>query len=145
MTDRELKQRCLELGYDEEKINRMIRETNVWAVLIRRRRGYFGRLFGDKYDDEVALRKLIDNWDEDVPWVAAINEDKIKHPEDYRAEKDGRGEIDLDDIPICINCGRGPWPGEEAKFRREAKKRRERQKRNHQMLKRKRKKKGKRN
>lgn len=147
MTDRELKQRCLELGYDEEKIDRMIRDTNIWAILIRKSRGYFGRLFGDKYDDEVALREMIENWSS-LTVIDAIGEDKIKHPEDYPTESEIES-CDLDDFPICVNVGRGPWPGEIEAFQRKRnkrlKKQKEQQKRNHRMLRRKRKKRRKRN
>ena len=115
MTDEELKQRCLELGYDEEMIDDIIEETNIWSILRGKRGDYFGKLFGSKYDDEEALREVIDNWDA-LLLINAVHEDKEKHPEDYKVEGTGTDDDDavsFDELEICINCGRGPYPGEE--------------------------------
>lgn len=102
MTDKELKQRCLELGYDEERVNAIIEETNNWSVL----RGkysddYFGRLFESKCDDEKTLREVIDNWDS-LLLHYAIKEDKAKHPDDYKLEEvDPDNSINIDELDIC--------------------------------------------
>lgn len=150
MTDKELKQRCLELGYDEERIDDIIKETNNWSVL----RGkysddYFGRLFESKCDDEKALREVIDNWDS-LLLHYAIKEDKVKHPDDYKLEEvDHDNSINIDELDICDGFRHGFTLKDEKDFRKKFNKKwkkiKEKKKRTHRMLKSKRKKRRRRN
>lgn len=86
MTDEQMKQRFLELGYEEEQIDELIKDTNIWSGVLGRCDNFFGRIFGLKYDDEEALRELIENWDA-LTIVEAINEDRARDPEDYEKIK----------------------------------------------------------
>ena len=113
MTDEKLKQRCLELGYDEQRINDIIRKTNAWSNLQGKYGDYFGKLFGSKYDDEKALREVIDNWDS-LLLLDAIREDKAKNPDDYKLDGlDDESLPSFDEWETCVNVGRGPWPRDE--------------------------------
>lgn len=101
MTDRELKQRCLELGYEEEKIDQIINETYIWSIVCNQPDNYFAKIFGSKYDNEIALRKLIDNCNA-LMILNAVNDDRKRNPKDYEVTHDESG----------------PWPIEEERFRR---------------------------
>lgn len=82
MTDEKMKQKFLELGYEEENIDELIEHTNVWSGVLSGCDNFFGRIFGLKYDDEKALRELAENWD-DWTIVQAIGADRERDPEDY--------------------------------------------------------------
>lgn len=92
MTDEQMKQRFLELGYKEEQIDELIEYTNGWNAVLGDCDNFFGRIFGLKYDDEESLRELAENWDS-LTILKAIGEDYDRNPEDYE-----KNEKRLDDL-----------------------------------------------
>ena len=113
MTDEQMKQRFLELGYEEEQIDELIQHTNVWSGVLGRCDNFFGRIFGLKYDDEEELRELIENWT-NLTVVNAIGEDRIRNPEDYEKMKKKFEELKakgyVPDLECCSWGRRGISP-----------------------------------
>lgn len=82
MTNEQMKQRYLELGYEEREINSILFQAGVFGRFAKNPDNFFAKLFGSKYDDEEALRNLIENWNL-VDVFEVFEADRTEHPEDY--------------------------------------------------------------
>lgn len=107
MTDEQMKQRFLELGYKEEQITKLIDDVNLWSGLLGRCDNFFGRIIGLKYDDEKALRDLIENRDT-LTILEVIWEDRARNPEEYEKVKKKFKELEAEGyVPELEGCSWG--------------------------------------